>query len=277
MIQTATLPPPTQERFDANQVELAGTVTRIWQRGQDVFVRLAARSAADPDEPPEESDSQAACHATLYLPGGLVNGSEASLFKGDRLRLSGCLVDIPKTETLRDFLLRAENPELLAEIPALGALDIHLRRAMTCVLPEVLQVVPSIPEVNTARLEGVAARVWEYDRHRFVRLAVYDSHTRTTGEAGKNGRERRIPHYITVQFTEGAVGGRPVALKIKDRCRVSGVLIDRPYSESLRSFLLDAHQASVLAEIPNSDDIGDLRVRRSSACVVAQTLIQFTK
>lgn len=272
-----SIPSPTQERFDANQVELAGAITRIWQRGQDVFARLAARPSPDPDDSSAEPEPQASQHATLYLPGGQVDGQEASLFKGDRLRLSGCLVDLPKTETLRDFLLRAEKPELLNEIPQLCALDIQQRRAMTCVLPAELHVLPTIPELNTVRLEGVVARVWEFDRHRFVRLAVYDSHTRSTGEIGKNGRVRRIPHYITVQFTEGAVGGRPVALKVKDRCRVSGVLIDRPYSESLRSFLLDAHQAEILAEIPNSDDLGDLRVRRSSACVVAQTLIQFTR
>jgi hypothetical protein len=277
MTQTISQSPRTQERFDANQIELAGVVTRIWQRGQDIFARLAARPGADAEEAAAEFDLQANQRATLYLPGGLLNGQEASLCKGDRLRLGGCLVDLPQIETLPDFLQRAGKPELLSEIPALRALEIRLRRAMTCVLPETLQVVSALPELNAVRLEGIAARVWEYDGHRFVRLAVYDRHTCLTGENGKHGRARRIPHYITVQFTDGAVGGRAVSLKVKDRCRVSGILIDRPYSESMRSFLLDAHQAEILAELPNSDDIGDLRIRRSSACVVAQTLIQFTR
>ena len=68
-----------------------------------------------------------------------------------------------------------------------------------------------------------------------------------------------------------------MSLKAKDRIRISGYLIDRPYSEDLRSFLLDAHQAEILSQIPNSDDVGDLRIRRSSACVVVQTMIQFTR
>jgi hypothetical protein len=71
---------------------------------------------------------------------------------------------------------------------------------------------------------GAGARVWEYGGHLFARVAVYDRHTLTTAAPDNHGRERRVPHYVTVQFLNEQVDGRGVNLKPKDRIRVSGTL-----------------------------------------------------
>ena len=263
----SSLPP---ERFDANQAVLAGQVTRIWARGGDVFARLETTEPALPAEAAE------APRVTLRLPGGLAGGQEVSLLKGDRLRLSGHLADLPQDEGLRDFLRRAERLDLLERHPELAALNGKARRTLTCLVPESLERIDAPLALNTVRLEGVVARAWEYDGQRFARLAIYDAHTAVTAQPGKDGRPRRIPHYISVLFPGGQLNGRPVSVRPKERLRVSGCLVDRPYSEDLRSFLLDAHLADQLASLPDSDLIADLRIRRSSACVVVQTLVQFT-
>ena len=262
--------PLSTERFDANQVELSGVITRIWARHGDVFARLDTSSSL-------KDDPGALLRSTLCFPAGLVDGQEVSLLKGDGLHLTGHLEDLPGEETLHDFLLKAGELAQLETYPELGQLAGRARRAMTCVIPDTLQIVHPNAPLNAVRIEGVVAKAWEYDGHRFVRLAVYDRHTRLTGQPGKNGRPRRTPHYVSVLFEAGQVAGRPVVLKVRDRCRIGGLLVDRPYSESLRTFLLDSHQADALAELPNSDDLADIRIRRSSVCVLAQTLIQFTK
>jgi len=263
----------TPERFDANLAALCGEVTRIWARGGDVFARLDTAILQSTGE----SAVNVIPRATLRFPAGQVAGQEVSLLKGDRLRLSGYLTDLNQTETLADFLRKAEKLDLLQTIPELAGLEAHARRAITCIIPENLEHVEAFAPLNSVCLEGVIAKVWDYDQHKFARLAIYDRHTQVTDQPGKNGRPRRIPHYVTLQFSNGQVAGRAVNIKPKDRLRISGSLIDRPYSEDLRNFLLDARQAEVLARIPNSDDVGELRIRRSSVCIVVQTMIQFTK
>ena len=99
---TDPTPALSPERFDANQVELSGVVTRIWARRGDVFARLDTSSA-------QQQDSSALLRCTLRFPNGLVNGQEVSLLKGDGLHLTGYLEDLPGEETLRDFLLKAVN------------------------------------------------------------------------------------------------------------------------------------------------------------------------
>jgi hypothetical protein len=64
--------------------------------------------------------------------------------------------------------------------------------------------------------------VWEYSGHLFSRVTVYDRHTLTTAAPGNHGRERRAPHYVTVQFLNKQVDGRGVNLKPKDRICISG-------------------------------------------------------
>jgi hypothetical protein len=287
MLTTPIVMPVTiPERFDGNQVEFTGLVTKIWARSTgDVFTRVAiGEDVADGDDSAESSPVDA--RLTLRLPNGQVNGQDISLLKGDVLRVTGYLSDITQWETLRDFLLKARQPNLGERIPELmPVMDVSIKRMVTCVIPETLDVLtPQKAVKNTnqtsesiARLEGVVARVWEYGGHLFARVASYDRHTLTTTSSGNNGRERRIPHYVTVQFLNEQVDGRGVNLKPKDRIRISGILGSRVYSENLRNFLLNAHKADVLATLTDGQAADDVWTAYVQTCLVAQKMIQYTK
>lgn len=278
----AVLPVTTPERFDGNHVDFTGLVTKIWARSSgDVFARIAIGEAPDEEEDKPEPRAIDA-RLTLRLPNGQVNGQDISLLKGDVLHVTGYLSDITQWETLRDFLLKARQTGLVDRIPELApAIDAQVKRMVTCVIPETLEVIAAnpghSPVQSTARLEGVVARVWEYGGHLFARVAVYDRHTLTTATPGNNGRERRIPHYVTVQFLNEQVDGRGVNLKPKDRIRVSGILGSRVYSENLRSFLLSAHKADVLATLSDGQAPDDVWTAYVQTCLVAQKMIQYTK
>jgi len=272
----------TPERFDSNQVDFTGLVTKIWARSTgDVFARITIGEVSDEEEDNPEPGAIDA-RLTLQLPNGQVNGQDISLLKGDALHVTGYLSDITQWETLRDFLLKARQIGLVERIPELApAIDAQVKRMVTCVIPETLEVlnvkVGQINARSTARLEGVVARVWEYGGHLFVRLAVYDHHTLVTNSPGNNGRERRIPHYVTVQFPNEQVDDRGVNLKPKDRIRVSGLLGSRVYSENLRSFMLSAHKADVLANLSDGQAPDEVWTAYVQTCLVAQKLIQYTK
>lgn len=272
-----TVPISTPERFDGNQVEFTGIVTKIWSRSNgDVFARIAFRDTSTD----EEDDTSP--RLTLKLTNGQVGGQDVSLLKGDVLHVTGYLSDTTQWETLRDFLLKAREPDLIEKIPELAAAsEAQVKRVITCVTAEALEVLPikpsEIPAQNTARLEGVVARVWEFGGHLFARIAVYDRHTSVTTHPGNNGRVRRIPHYVTVQFPHEQVDGRGVNIKQKDRIRVSGGLGSRVYSENLRSFLLNAQKGDVLANLSDGQAPDEVWTAYVQTCLVAQKLIQFTK
>jgi hypothetical protein len=281
LINQVVFPPTTPERFDGNQVELTGLVTKIWARSTgDVFARLSIGEASQNEGITEPGTLDA--RLTLQLPNGQVNGQDISLLKGDILHVSGYLRDITQWETLRDFLLKARQVSLLERIPELSqALDAQVKRMLTCVIPETLEVLNvkenPITLQSTARLEGNVARIWEYGGHLFARLAVYDHRSLGTGTPGNHGRERRIPHYVTVQFTHEQVDGRGVNLKTKDRIRVFGTLGSRVYSENLRSFLLSAHKADVLAILSDGQAPDEVWIAYVQTCLVAHKLILYTK
>lgn len=281
LINQVLFPVSTPERFDGNQVELTGLVTKIWARSTgDVFARLSVGEISQDEGNYEPTTFDA--HLTLQLPNGQVNGQDISLLKGDLLHVTGYLRDITQWETLRDFLLKARQVSLLERVPELSqALDAQVKRMVTCVIPECLEVLNvkenPITLQSTARLEGNVARIWEYGGHLFVRLAVYDHHSFGTGTPGNHGRERRIPHYVTVQFTNEQVDGRSVNLKIKDRIRVYGNLGSRVYSENLRSFLLSAHKADVLAILSDGQAPDEVWIAYVQTCLVAHKLILYTK
>jgi hypothetical protein len=259
LINQVIFPATTPERFDGNQVELTGLVTKIWARSTgDVFARISIGEAS-PDEGISEPGMFDA-RLTLQLPNGQVNGQDISLLKGDLLHITGDLRDITQWETLRDFLLKARQVSLLERIPELSqALDAQVKRMVTCVIPETLEVLnvkaSPITLQSTARLEGIVARIWEYSGHLFVRLAVYDRHS----------------------FTNEQVDGRGVNLKTKDRIRIFGTLGSRVYSENLRSFLLSAHKADVLAILSDGQTPDEVWIAYVQTCLVAHKMIQFTK
>lgn len=277
LTNSPTVPISTPERFDGNQVEFTGIVTKIWSRSNgDVYARVAfGDPAAD-----EEDDTSP--RLTLKLTNGQVNGQDVSLLKGDVLHVTGYLSDTTQWETLRDFLLKAREPDLIEKIPELAAAsEAQVKRVITCVTAEALEVLPikstELPAQNIARLEGVVARVWEFGGHLFARIAVYDRHTSVTPQPGNNGRARRIPHYVTVQFPHEQVDGRGVNIKQKDRIRVSGGLGSRIYSENLRSFLLNAQKGDVLANLSDGQAPDEVWTAYVQTCLVAQKLIQYTK
>jgi primosomal replication protein N len=270
------------ERFDCNQVELVGFVTKIWARSTgDIFTRLTIGEDSGDEKDQPASDAVDA-HLTLLLQGGQVKGKDISLIKGDVVQVNGYLHDMAQWETLADFLLKARQMSLMERIPELSkAMDACVKRILTCVIPDSLEVLVSgTTQVNLrclARLEGVVAKVWEYGGHLFARLAVYDQHTLTTNMPGNNGRLRRTPHYVTVQFTNGQVDGRAVHLKPKDRIRVTGTLGNRVYSENLRTFLISAHKADALANLSDGQAPDDVWTVYVQTCLVAQKMIQYTR
>jgi hypothetical protein len=282
LITPVFFPATTPERFDHNEVELTGLVSKIWARSTgDVFARLIIGECTDEEQDDPEPETVDA-RLTLQLPNGKVNDQDISLCKGDRLHITGYLSDFTQWESLRDFLLKARQPGLIERIPELApAISAQVKRMLTCVIPETLEVLDikagAYLAQSTARLEGVVARVWEYGGHLFVRLAVYDRHTLTTQTPGNYGRERRIPHYVTVQFTNEQVDGRGVNLKPKDRIRVSGTLGSRVYSENLRTFLLNAHKADVLANLSDGQAPDEVWTAYAQTCLVAKKMIQYTK
>lgn len=277
MTTSPALPVSTPERFDVNQVEFTGVVTKIWSRSNgDVYARIAFGDLAS------EEEEDTSPRLTLRLPQGQVQREDISLLKGDVLRVSGYLGDTTQWETLRDFLLKAREPDLIEKIPELApASGAQVKRVVTCVTPEALEVLSvkmtEMPVQNIARLEGVVARVWEFGGHLFARVAVYDRYTETTPHPGNHGRTRRIPHYVTVQFPHEQVDGRGVNIKPKDRIRVSGGLGSRVYSENLRSFLLNAQKGDVLATLSDGQAPDEVWTAYVQTCLVAQKLIQFTR
>jgi hypothetical protein len=278
----SVFPHTTPERFDVNQVELVGLVTKLWARSTgDVFARISVGEIPEPGDD-HLKDRSFDSRLTLLLPAGLVAGRDISLLKGDVLHIQGYLSDLTLWESLREFLLKARQSGLFERIPELApAMGVQVKRMTTCVIPESLEVFdPKAIHPNLyslARLEGVVARVWVYGGHCFTRLAVYDQHTHLTGLPGNHGRRRRIPHYLTVQFPHEKVDGRSPVLKPRDRIRVSGPLGSRVYSENLRTFLISARRADVLAGLSDGQAPDEVWTVYVQTCLVADTLIQYTR
>jgi hypothetical protein len=272
----------TSERFDANQVELVGLVTKIWARSSgDIFARVTTGGPSLPDEV-DPLGRAFDFRLTLCLPLGQVNGQDISLAKGDALHVSGYLSDLTQWESLGEFLLKARKEGLFERIPELApAMSVQVKRVLTCLIPETLELSgQQNREINlrsNARLEGVVARVWVYGGHLFTRLAVYDQHTTLTSLPGNHGRPRRVPHYLTVQFPQGRVNGREVSLRPRDRIRVSGPLGSRVYSESLRTFLISARKADLLAHLSDGQAPDSVWAAYVQTCLVAHQLVQYTQ
>jgi hypothetical protein len=266
----------TPERFDGNTVSCSGAVTRIWSRASgDIFIRLALDApeglAGDPSSSPR---------LTLRLPDGRMGGQDISLMKGDRLQVAGYLSDYEYWETLRDFLIKARRSGLAEHLPELAeAAGARVRRVMTNVVPEQLVCLPpgEAAPCNDARLDGLVVRIWPYGGHLFARLAVYDRQTVCQATNGKGGRPRRVPHYVTILFPAGQAGERPVRVRQRDRIRVSGQLGSRLYTENLRTFLINAGQAGVLARLGDGNAPDHIWTTYARTCLVARTLIQYTR
>jgi hypothetical protein len=250
----------THERFDLNNATVNGVVQKVRPFGHGtIMIHL--------DKP----------RAAIALPEG---SEEVSLAAGDNLAVTGWLKDVPFEEGLSNFLARAGRLDLLEKYPSLAAIkNKTVARSLTAIIPDGAFAVEEDEQDdpnNYVRVEGVVVRAWVYSRHTYTRLAVYDRYEKDLDQAGDDGKlPRRKAHYVTVQFTDGMVDGRKVALKPKTRLRVSGRLATRVYVETLREWLNQAKLAEFIQSFENPDLLGSVRARYGQVVVEAGRLIVF--
>jgi len=123
-----------KEKFHVNSVEIEGIVTRVWERKGDVFARLAVYDErAEILEPARNGGlpKRQAHYATLQLLGGkTADGVSVSLGDRDHVRVSGFLRDAAYSESLRDFLRKAQKPGRILD----GDDDVRAGRVATYVV-----------------------------------------------------------------------------------------------------------------------------------------------
>lgn len=268
------------ERMDENTIDITGTVIHIWKKNDDVYARV---------ETLRGSESQHSPRFNLKFPRGQFHGESITLLPGDRLVIHGWICDEPYLESMQEFISRSKYP-LRSDSGFLPAEshDISLKRSINAVVPENYEIWNSDSHLNQIRLEGIVARAWEHKEHKFVRLAIYHDKAITTSELGNGGRFRRIPHYVTVQFTDGQVEGRHIQLLSQrksdgkngiakgDRLGVVGSLGESYYSESLQSFLLGAKRVDLLESLPDASMASTIWSSYSQTVVLAEKLICYS-
>ena len=282
------------EQFDMNTACVTGTIQKIWGRNEDVFsrLRISLRGQA------VETDDAQSCYVNLRFPGGTVPGQDLSLQPGDAVQVTGYLTHNEFDESIRKFLEAAGKPEFLDnappdDLPAWQA--IVFKRVNTTFNVESLillddnqKAAGKAPTINRVVLEGIAAREWTHTHgennseegreDRYLRLAVYDRHTRVTNEKGNFGRPRRKPHYITLLLSGGKVAGREVVARLKDRLRVTGAVRDRGYRQTLHEALLRTGDSSVIElmqRLPNAQTLHEIAAQMESGHVEASAVIVY--
>ena len=148
-------------------------------------------------------------------------------------------------------------------------------------------------DTNEIRLSGIIQRVWEHGSYRpagwktgdddppadiFARLSIYDRHAEEIG-ASTDGDYRRDPqgqlptrraHYVTLRFPQGRTGdGLDVSLSPHMRVRVTGLVRDVPYEESLYKILT---QLRLTDRIMDGDD--RKHIQRISTYVIVRTMMR---
>ncbi len=133
--------------------------------------------------------------------------------------------------------------------------------------------------LNRVVLEGEVAKQWTHSEDAFLRLAVYDAHTRVTKEKGNYGRPRRLPHYITLLLPGGkTTGGREVGVHPKERLRATGELHDRGYRRTLHEMLVGTGSQAVtdlLQRLPNAGELHTISAQQESLHVVVSAVIVY--
>lgn len=269
-----------KERMDENHVEIFGIVTKIWKRDRHIFARLITKSAEEDEHPPR---------FTLKFPDGKFDGDGITLMAGDKLKITGWICDEPYLESINDFIARSKYPiRLDAHLNLHGLEEIAVKRSITAVVPETCEMMGNDLELNFVSLEGIVARTWEHKSDKFIRLAVYHANAQTTETEGNHGHPRRVPHYVTVQFSNGIVDGRIINIQSKrhladdpgiaprDRVIVTGTIAESFYSESLHSFLLDAKRIDVLDRMPDSSEVANIWSSYSQTVILARKLVHYT-
>ena len=287
----------TQERFNANTAEIQGIVYKIWSsphvNDRTIFARVQIDQTAE-----QIKANGRPVRVTAAFLDGKVGGRPFNLLRGEHVQISGFMADFDRWETLENFLAKCNRRDLLDEQPKLAAIagKARVRRPMTCLVPTEKDSLDGLStsefkdlvwdNANSAVLEGVVVSNWTYTQHGFIRLAVYDRYTEVL-EENKN-RPRRKPHYITVQLTDGKIGDvaitllgergkpKPNAIRVGDRIAVQGRFTQRAQWDNLRSFIITARQAAVLAELPDTDRYSEIRFSSPMTVVEAQWFVQYT-
>jgi hypothetical protein len=282
------------EQFDKNTACVTGTIQKIWGRDEDVFARLqiSLRGQA------VETDDTQSCYINLRFPDGTVPGQDLSLQPGDAVQVTGYLTHNEFDESIRKFLEAAGKPEFLDNVPPddLPAWqDIVFKRVNTMfnvealvMLDENQKVAGQAPTINRVVFEGIVAREWTHTHgennseegreDRYLRLAVYDRHTRVTKEKGNFGRPRRKPHYITILLPGGKAAEREVVVRLKDRLRVTGAVRDRGYRQTLHEVLLRTGDSSVIElmqRLPNAQMLHEIAAQMESGHIEASAVIVY--
>jgi hypothetical protein len=272
------------EQFDMNTACVAGTIQKIWGRGGDVYARLRVSLRGQA----AEIDDAQSCYLNLRFPGGSVQGQDLSLQPGDAVQTTGYLTHNEFDETIRKFIETAGKPEFLENVPpddlpawqatVFKRVNTMLNVESLALLEEHGKANGQDPTINRVVFEGVVAREWTHGEDRYLRLAVYDSHTPVTKEKGNYGRPRRKPHYITVLFPGGKAAGRKVTARLKDRLRVTGAVRDRGYRQTLHEALLRTGDSSVIElmqRLPNAQTLHEISAQMESGHVEASAVIVY--
>ena len=275
-------PKRPDEQFDMNSATLAGVVQKLWGHNGDVFARLRVSRRG---QLVETEDAQSSL-INLRFANGMVGEKDLSLQPGDVVRVTGYLSHTEFDETIRNFLEAARKPDFLENIPQkdLAAWQaITFKRVNTMFNVETLELLdskkPVAGVINRVVLEGPVAKQWTHSEDVYLRMAVYDQHTRVTKEKGNYGRPRRLPHYLTIVLPGGkTTGGREVVANVKDRLRVTGELHDHGYRRSLHEMLLGTGSTAVtdlLQRLPNADELHTISAQQESLHVVAFAVIVY--
>jgi len=270
------------EQFDINSATLAGVVQKLWGHNGDVFARLRVSRRG---QLVETDDAQSSL-INLRFANGMVGEKDLSLQPGDVVRVTGYLSHSEFDETIRNFLEAARKPDFLENVPKedLAAWQaITFKRVNTMFNVETLDLLdskkPGVGVINRVILEGPIAKQWTHSEDVYLRLAVYDQHTRVTKEKGNYGRPRRLPHYLTIVLPGGkTTGGRGVVANVKDRLRVTGELHDHGYRRTLHEMLLGTGSSAVtdlLQRLPNADELHTISAQQESLHVVASAVIVY--
>ena len=288
---------PIHEQFDLNLVTLAGVIHSVWGKTEDVFARIAVSHRGELMEKDDEFTS----FVTLRFASGAVDGTPISVQPGDAVKVRGYLTHMDYNESLRKFLDDAHSRDffdLVApdDLQAWRSLTLTRHNAVMNVLSLAIldmngqtvarfgnETKPDDP-VNRASVEGIVARVWEYQHGNgvdlYTRLAVYDEHTPVTKREGNFGRARRIAHYITVRFPAGKTStGSPVRLNNKTRIRVVGELRDKGQVVTLHEELLKTGLpivAEMMQRVFNADRMSTITTQQESLHILADALIVYS-
>lgn len=232
----------TAEQFDINRCIVGGAIQKIWDRESDIFLRLAF--LPDPGKPLR--------YLTLRLPNGKIDGKLVSLQPGEKIRVSGYLVDAPYTETLAEFLRDARKDGLIDKLDSAEKFrQVRVKRVGTRLDVMELEHLTSAAEPQSAEVmvQGIAAKVWSSNRSLKVRLAIYDQYTDILTPGVNGRRPKRKAHYLTVLFPDSKVGGQDVKIRKRNRLRLAGDLQIHFYRQTLREVLLRSGSAALIGEL----------------------------